>query len=99
MGKSIKKIIVIKLKVVPDTNQGIKAMEENQQETINFPITLYYIFTSSHSHLKELGYNKITINNQEEFDRLKGQYLLVKDEETAKNVIASLKQGFNEVEI
>ena len=84
---------------MPDTNQGIKAMEENQQETINFPITLYYIFTSSHSHLKELGYNKITINNQEEFDRLKGQYLLVKDEETAKNVIASLKQGFNEVEI
>ena len=57
------------------------------------------IFTSTHSDLKALDYRRITINNQEEFDRLKGQYLLVKDEETAKNVIASLKQGFNEVEI
>ena len=84
---------------MPDTNQGIKTMEENKQETINFPITLYYIFTSSHSHLKELGYNKITINNQEEFDRFKEQLFMVKDEETAKNVIASLKQSFKEVEI
>lgn len=84
---------------MPDTNQGIKTMEENKQETINFPITLYYIFTSSHSHLKELGYNKITINNQEEFDRFKEQLFMVKDKETAENVIASLKQHFKEVEI
>ena len=74
-------------------------MKENKQETIDFPIEVVEIFTSTHSHLKELDYRRITINNQEEFDRVKGQYLLVKDEETAKNVIASLKQGFNEVEI
>ena len=75
-------------------------MEENQQkETISFPITLYYIFTSSHSHLKELGCNKITINNQEEFDRFKEQLFMVKDKETAENVIASLKQHFKEIEI
>lgn len=84
---------------MPDTNQGIKIMEENKQETINFPITLYYIFTSTHSHLKELDYDKITIKDQQEFDRLKVQYLLVKDEETAKNVIKLLEQIYVTVEI
>ncbi len=99
LRQSKKKNIKNKLKVVPDTNQGIKTMEENKQETINFPIEVFYIFTSTHSHLKELDYNKITINNQEEFDRFKEQLFMVKDEETAKNVIASLKQIFKEVEI
>ena len=84
---------------MPDTNQGIKTMEENKQATINFPIEVVEIFTTYHSHLKSLDYRRITINNQEEFDRLKIQYLLVKDEETAENVIASLKQCFKEVEI
>ena len=74
-------------------------MEENKQETINFPIEVSYICTSTHSHLKELKDKKMTINNQEEFDKFKEQLFMVKDKETAENVIASLKQIFKEVEI
>ena len=74
-------------------------MKENKQETIDFPIEVVEIFTSTHSHLKELDYRRITINNQEEFDRFKEQLFMVKDKETAENVIASLKQHFKEIEI
>ena len=74
-------------------------MKENKQETIDFPIEVVEIFTSTHSHLKELDYRRITIKDQQEFDRFKEQLFMVKDEETAKNVIASLKQSFKEVEI
>ena len=51
---------------MPDTNQGIKTMEENKQETINFPITLYYIFNSTHSHFIEVNCKPVTIKSKEE---------------------------------
>ena len=56
---------------MPDTNQGIKIMEENKQETINFPITLYYIFNSTHSHFIEVDYKPVTIKDQTEYDNYK----------------------------
>ena len=84
---------------MPDTNQGIKTMEENiQKETISFPITLYYIFNSTHSHLREVNYKEVTIKDQTEYDNYKN-CLLVKDEATAKNLVELLKIIFHIVKI
>ena len=83
---------------MPDTNQGIKTMEENKQETINFPITLYYIFNSTHSHFIEVKYKDVTIKSKEEYDKYEN-CLLVKDEATAKNIVELLKIIFHIVKI
>jgi hypothetical protein len=99
LGQINQKIIKNKLKVVPDTNQGIKTMEENiQKETINFPITLYYIFNSTHSHFIEVDYKPVTIKDQTEYDNYKN-CLLVKDKATAKNIVELLKIIFHIVKI
>ena len=99
LGQSKKKFIQNKLKVVPDTNQGIKTMEENQQKkTISFPITLYYIFNSTHSHFIEVKYKDVTIKSKEEYDKYEN-CLLVKDEATAKNIVELLKIIFYIVKI
>ena len=83
---------------MPDTNQGIKTMEENKQETNNFPITLYYIFNSTHSHFIEVKYKDVTIKSKEEYDKYEN-CLLVKDEATAKNIVELLKIIFYIVKI
>ena len=99
LGQINLKIIKNKLKVVPDTNQGIKTMEENiQKETISFPITLYYIFNSTHSHFIEVDYKPVTIKDKTEYDNYKN-CLLVKDEATAKNIVELLKIIFHIVKI
>ena len=99
LRQSKKKFIQNKLKVVPDTNQGIKTMEENQQkETISFPITLYYIFNSTHSHFIEVNCKPVTIKSKEEYDKYEN-CLLVKDEATAKNIVELLKIIFYIVKI
>ena len=98
LGQINQNIIKNKLNVVPDTNQGIKTMEENKQETINFPITLYYIFNSTHSHFIEVDSKPVTIKDQTEYDNYKN-CLLVKDEATAKNIVELLKIIFYIVKI
>ena len=84
---------------MPDTNQGIKIMNQNQQkETISFPITLYYIFNSIHSHFIEVDYKKVTIKSKEEYDRYEN-CLLVKDEATAKKIVELLKNIFKSYKV
>ena len=84
---------------MPDTNQGIKTMEENiQKETISFPITLYYIFNSTHSHFIEVNSKPVTIKDQTEYDNYKNR-LLVQDQASAKNIVELLKIIFHIVKI
>ena len=74
-------------------------MEENiQKETISFPITLYYIFNSTHSHFIEVDYKPVTIKDKTEYDNYKN-CLLVKDEATAKKIVELLKNIFKSYKV
>ena len=74
-------------------------MEENKQkETISFPIKLYYIFNSTHSHFIEVDYKPVTIKSKEEYDKYEN-CLLVKDEATAKKIVELLKNIFKSYKV
>ena len=74
-------------------------MEENKQkETISFPIEVFYIFNSTHSHFIEVDYKPVTIEDQKEYDNYKN-CLLVKDEATAKKIVELLKNIFKSYKV
>ena len=50
---------------MPDTNQGIKIMEENNNNSNSVvnDSKQYYVYTQTHSHLREMEIKEVDINN------------------------------------